>query len=283
MAAFLIGVVGSGNAAPEILTLAESVGKAIVERGHILVTGGQPAGGPNVKDKAMDGALTAPGPVGLISILPKGIAGVTVDTRQSVRRVVLQTGMSSNQRNLLTGGFPNALIAIGGAAGTASECAYALDAEIPVIFLNAWESLQACDLFFTGRARTVEQVLRDILPLSTARHLTQQLGDFLSSGLFVNWDGEVQPVQTQRIECDASTSHCQEAADAAVAAALDFLDPERLGAPRLTMLIRYFSQPDQLPFDNRKLFQNLVDPAVQFDQAVDSLISFVAAENEPKS
>src|SRR4051812_25390989 len=133
----IIGVVGASGDGPEDLwKLAAEVGRAVVEAGHVLLTGG---GGSEpradrVRDCAVDSALDAGGKV--ISILPKGEKGPTTATH-----VCIETNMSSNARNVINGFTPDGLIALYGGGGTLSEVAYALYKEKAVVFLKSRRAL----------------------------------------------------------------------------------------------------------------------------------------------
>lgn len=122
-----IAVIGSGEATPQEIKLAEAVGKEIARRGAILVCGG--LGG--VMEAACRGAQSENGLT--IGILPG-------DSRKAANRHVqipVVTGLG-HARNVIVVKSAQAVIAVGGAYGTLSEIGHALQNSIPVIGLKTW-------------------------------------------------------------------------------------------------------------------------------------------------
>lgn len=114
----LIAVIGNGKATSDAERCAEELGRLIVERGHRLVTGG--LGG--VMEAASRGAHRArnyrEGDV--IGVLPSGdrtTANPHVD-------IVVPTNMGY-ARNVLVVSMADAVVAVGGGAGTLTEMAMA--------------------------------------------------------------------------------------------------------------------------------------------------------------
>jgi uncharacterized protein (TIGR00725 family) len=114
----LIAVIGNGKASPDAERCAEELGRLIVEQGHRLVTGG--LGG--VMAAASRGAHGArnyrEGDV--LGVLPSGdrtAANPHVD-------IVVPTNMGY-ARNVLIVSMADAVIAVGGGAGTLTEMAMA--------------------------------------------------------------------------------------------------------------------------------------------------------------
>jgi len=123
-----IGVMGPGDASPEIAALAEEVGRLIAEAGAVLVCGGL----CGAMEAASRGAHNAGGLV--IGILPGSSAR---DANPFVDiPIVTDMGHARNAVNVLTS---DAIIAVGGAYGTLSEIALALKCGKPVVALRSWD------------------------------------------------------------------------------------------------------------------------------------------------
>jgi uncharacterized protein (TIGR00725 family) len=115
----LIAVVGDGTVAPASVhwCAAEELGKALVDAGYRLLTGG--LGG--VMEAACRGARQAQGyrEGDTLAVLPGHLASAA----NAYRDIVLPTGMD-NARNILIA-HADAVVAMGGGAGTLSEIALA--------------------------------------------------------------------------------------------------------------------------------------------------------------
>jgi uncharacterized protein (TIGR00725 family) len=123
-----VAVCGSGAAPAADLEAAEAVGRALAERGAVVVCGG--LGG--TMEAACRGAKAGGGTT--LGILPghdRAEANPYVD-------VVLPTGLGE-ARNALVVRAADALIAVGGEWGTLSEIALALRAGKRVVGLGTWE------------------------------------------------------------------------------------------------------------------------------------------------
>jgi uncharacterized protein (TIGR00725 family) len=121
-------VVGPGEAGPEVLAAAESVGRLLGARGAVVVCGG--LGG--AMEAACRGAKEAGGTtVGLLPGLDRGDANPYVD-------VAVPTGLGE-ARNALVVRAADALVAIGGGYGTLSEIGLALRAGKRVVGLATWD------------------------------------------------------------------------------------------------------------------------------------------------
>ena len=119
---------GSGAAAPADLDAAERAGRALGERGAVVVTGG--LGG--VMEAACRGAKAAGGQtLGILPGLDRSEANAFVD-------LAIATGLGEG-RNILVVRACDALIAVGGEWGTLSEIALAMRAGRRVIGLDTWE------------------------------------------------------------------------------------------------------------------------------------------------
>jgi len=141
-----VAVVGPGEARPADVEVAEAVGRELAERGAVVVCGG--LGG--VMEAACRGAKEARGAT--LGILPGH------DRAQANRHVdiAVATGLGE-ARNALVVRAADALVAVGGAYGTLSEIALALQVGKPVIGLGSWqiEGVRAA----AGPVRAVEAAL----------------------------------------------------------------------------------------------------------------------------
>jgi uncharacterized protein (TIGR00725 family) len=126
--AVYVAVVGASQPSDAQLAAAETIGRRLAEGRAIVVTGGR--GG--VMAAASRGAKGAGGMV--VGILPgddRADANEWVD-------VVLPTGLGE-LRNGLVVRSADAIVAVGGAYGTLSEIALALNARKPVVGYDTWE------------------------------------------------------------------------------------------------------------------------------------------------
>ena len=122
-----VGVIGAGRGNGELEGLAEEVGAILAARGWTLICGG--LGG--VMEAASRGAASRGGQV--VGLLP----GTSRDEGNRFLTVALPTGMGHG-RNVLVAQASDALIAVGGGAGTLSEMALGLKMGKPVISLRSW-------------------------------------------------------------------------------------------------------------------------------------------------
>jgi uncharacterized protein (TIGR00725 family) len=134
-----ISVIGGSRCSSEVLQLAKETGAEIARRGGVLVCGG--LGG--VMGAAATGAREMGGLT--IGILPSYAA----DTAHPSIDVVIPTGMS-HARNLIVVAAGDAVIALAGEDGTASEIALARLLGRPVVALRAWEDVE--DIVFAHSA-----------------------------------------------------------------------------------------------------------------------------------
>ena len=137
----VVAVIGNSQASAEALRIAEKLGRLVVEHGWRLVTGG--LGG--VMEAASRGAHRASGyrEGDVIGILPgsnPALGNRWVD-------IAIPTGMG-HARNVLVVATADAVVAIGGGAGTLSEMALAWQLGRPLVgLLVAGHSLR-----FAGQA-----------------------------------------------------------------------------------------------------------------------------------
>jgi hypothetical protein len=124
-----VAVIGGASCPPEVGSLAEEVGRALALAGAVLVCGG--LGG--VMEAAARGARLAGGlTVGLLPGYERDVANPAID-------VVIPTGLG-HARNVLVVASADAVIALAGEHGTASEIALALTLGKPVVALGAWQA-----------------------------------------------------------------------------------------------------------------------------------------------
>jgi uncharacterized protein (TIGR00725 family) len=122
-----VAVVGAGDATAAELALAEEVGARLVELGATVVTGG--LGG--VMEAACRGAKSRRGQtVGLLPGHDRSEANGWVD-------VAIATGLGELRNGLIVR-TSDALVAIGGGAGTLSEIGFGLKLGRPVIGLGTF-------------------------------------------------------------------------------------------------------------------------------------------------
>ena len=134
-----------------LLQLAQKVGQLIAARGDIVLTGGHHEKPENsVKYCTLVGAAQV-SPARVIGILPKSISKAVkvkpvvaclTPNKAPLRCLYVHTGLSSEERNPLTGSAADALIALKGVSGTPQEVDAALAAPRPVVFLNSWKVLK---------------------------------------------------------------------------------------------------------------------------------------------
>ena len=124
----VIAVIGGRKEGKALLKEAEETGRLIATAGAVLVSGG--LGG--IMEAASRGAKSAGGLTG--GILPhdhKNTANDFID-------VSIATGLGIG-RNVIIARTADVLIAIGGAYGTLSEVAFALQLGKPVIGIKSWD------------------------------------------------------------------------------------------------------------------------------------------------
>jgi uncharacterized protein (TIGR00725 family) len=125
-----VAVVGAGgpDVDPALLAAAEAVGAALAGRGAVVVCGG--LGG--VMEAACRGAHAAGGvTLGILPGSDRAAANAWVS-------VAVATGLGELRNGLVVRGA-DAVVAIGGAYGTLSEIALALQAGTRVVGLGSWE------------------------------------------------------------------------------------------------------------------------------------------------
>jgi len=123
-----ISVIGGSTVTDEAAETAETLGRALAERGHTVVCGG--LGG--VMEAVCRGASQADGhTIGILPTERRADANEYVDT-------AIATGMG-NARNVLVVMNGDAVVAVDGGTGTLSELGHALDFGKPVAGLETHE------------------------------------------------------------------------------------------------------------------------------------------------
>jgi uncharacterized protein (TIGR00725 family) len=130
--AVYVSVIGPGQAGPEELGMAESVGRELARRGAVVVCGG--LGG--AMEAACRGAREEGGVT--VGILP----GPDRRGANDFLSVALPTGMGE-LRNGLVVRAGHAVIAVAGEYGTLAEIGFALKLGRPVVGLRTWELARA--------------------------------------------------------------------------------------------------------------------------------------------
>jgi len=124
---YVFAVIGHGQCTPEEASLAQDVGRLIALRGATLICGG--LGG--VMEAACKGAQREGGFT--VGVLPGN------DRLAANQWVSLAIAAGTGQaRNMSVVRSADAVIAVGGAYGTLSEIAFALDSGIPVVGIDTW-------------------------------------------------------------------------------------------------------------------------------------------------
>jgi uncharacterized protein (TIGR00725 family) len=124
----LIGVIGGSEAPPDILLLAEKVGRLIARSGNVLVCGG--LGG--VMEAASRGAREEGGLT--VGILP----GPSRTEANPHIEIAIATNLG-HARNAVIAQTCDCLIAVGGKYGTLSEIGFGLAIGKRVIGLRSWD------------------------------------------------------------------------------------------------------------------------------------------------
>jgi uncharacterized protein (TIGR00725 family) len=123
-----IGVIGGRRVGKGLLKEAEEVGRLLAERGAVLVCGGL----TGVMEHASKGAKSAGGTT--VGILPHEKTG----SENPYIDIPIATGMGIG-RNVIITRTADAFIAVGGAYGTLSEIAFALQLGKPVVGIKSWD------------------------------------------------------------------------------------------------------------------------------------------------
>jgi uncharacterized protein (TIGR00725 family) len=123
-----IAVIGGHEASEEQLAQAEAVGALVAKAGGTILTGGL----VGIMEAASKGAFNAKGhTLGILPGLDKDAANPYVQTK-------VATGFGAG-RNIIIARTADAFVAVGGAYGTLSEIAHALQLNKPVAGIDTWE------------------------------------------------------------------------------------------------------------------------------------------------
>ncbi len=122
-----VAVVGASRASESQRRAAEEVGRGLAQAGAVVITGG----GAGVMEGASRGAAQADGLV--VGILP----GERRAAANPWVGVALPTGLGDLRNGLIVRAV-DAVVAIGGAYGTLSEIALALNAGVGVVGFDTW-------------------------------------------------------------------------------------------------------------------------------------------------
>jgi len=151
---YIVGVMGSHR--EEGLTKeARLIGRAVAERGCVLLTGG----GPGLMRAAAQGAHEAGGLV--IGILPNERSRPLPGYPNEFVDIPIYTGLS-DARNVINAKTPHVLIALNGSVGTISEIAFALRAGTPVIGFCCPEFSLNTDEYPFKRVTSVDAAIREM-------------------------------------------------------------------------------------------------------------------------
>ncbi len=124
----IIGVMGGADVPAEVTALARELGRALAEKGWVVLSGGRNAG---VMAAVSEGAAGAGGLV--VGILPDR----DLSRAAPHLTIPIRTGLGDG-RNVLNVLSSDVVVALPGAAGTLSEIALALKNRKPLILLG-WE------------------------------------------------------------------------------------------------------------------------------------------------
>lgn len=122
-----VAVCGAGVAAPEMMAVAEEVGRGLARRGAVVVGGGM----TGIMEASSRGAKEAGGTT--VGILP----GQSRSDANDFVDIAIPTGLGE-MRNGLIVRAADAVIAIAGEFGTLSEIALALKTNVPVVAIDTW-------------------------------------------------------------------------------------------------------------------------------------------------
>jgi len=151
-----VAVVGGGEADPDVLAIAEEVGRHLARRDAVVLCGG--LGG--VMEAACRGAKAEGGTtVGILPTEDRHNANPYVD-------IAIATGMGE-ARNALVVRAADVVLAVDGEFGTLSEIALALRTGTPVVGIATWElSMQGRPVDVILRVETAEDAVEAALALA---------------------------------------------------------------------------------------------------------------------
>ncbi|MDB5289129.1 MAG: hypothetical protein JWL69_370 [Phycisphaerales bacterium] len=159
----IIGVMGGDENVGAASQDAKQLGALIIRAETILLTGGRPGSGSEVKNAAMQGANDeqSPGkPARLIGILPGDQSRWDTHIPHTL---FLTTGLSGKERDAINGMTPDVLVFFAGSSGTLCELTFALLAEKPILCWKATKVLHAKFKEHTTRDDAIDDYLHDAL------------------------------------------------------------------------------------------------------------------------
>jgi len=142
-----VSVIGDAEASAEAMALGEQLGRKIAENGYALITGGR--GG--IMEAASRGAHNAGGIT--IGIVPSE----SLSEANKYCQIVIPTGLG-HARNVLTALAGDAIVAIGGAAGTLSEICFSWIHKKPIFVFTqfgGWSDMLAGKCVDNRRERPI--------------------------------------------------------------------------------------------------------------------------------
>ena len=126
----LVAVIGGSRSSASEYSFAQNLGRNLADDGYTIVCGG----GTGIMEAACRGAFEAGGHT--IGILP----GINPSDANAYVETVIVTGMGTS-RNRIISLSGRVVIAVGGAYGTLSEIAFALQAGRPVCAVGTWKTI----------------------------------------------------------------------------------------------------------------------------------------------
>ncbi len=126
----LVAVIGGSSSSASEYSFAQNLGRSLADEGYTIVCGG----GTGVMEAVCRGAFEAGGHT--IGILP----GINPSDANAYVETVIVTGMGTS-RNRIISLSGRVVIAVGGAYGTLSEIAFALQAGRPVCAVGTWKTI----------------------------------------------------------------------------------------------------------------------------------------------
>ncbi|GAB4307243.1 MAG: hypothetical protein Kow0069_04620 [Promethearchaeota archaeon] len=162
----VVSVIGASKPSARVYQVAEEVGREVASRGYVLACGG--LGG--VMEAACRGAKQAGGTtLGILPVPDKSAANRYVD-------IVVPTNLHY-ARNVLVVLAGDAVVAVGGAAGTLSEMAYAWVYDKPIVALNA-EGMDGWSVALAGKR--IDETRPDaVLSANSAREALDLVAKFV--------------------------------------------------------------------------------------------------------
>lgn len=183
----IVGVFGGGadKTRDDDRNAARLVGYATIVNGAVLLTGGLPASGDDIKDVAMRGAASAAGeedvPARLIGVLTSKDSKKSLANIQPRYQRLIKTDLINYRRNPVNGFTPDAAVILQGGAGTLAELGFALAANRPCYFVGSAERLWA---FLQANCSEV----RDVIGVGLTQYQAFEARALTVQGIFADLD-----------------------------------------------------------------------------------------------